>query len=136
MHTLKTLRDKGLLSVPGRYRVEKNLYLQVADNANKTLAWIFRYFRDGKVHNMGLGPLDLVTFSQAKDKALEQRRLLFAGGDPLEHIAPSASTSKLSALARPAALPSRRRRSTISPPMRRAGAMAQRPAVPGSGAIL
>ncbi len=85
MHTLKTLRDKGLLSVPGRYRVEKNLYLQVADNANKTLAWIFRYFRDGKVHNMGLGPLDLVTFSQAKDKALEQRRLLFAGGDPLEH---------------------------------------------------
>jgi integrase len=49
------------------------------------LSWVFRYIRDGKAHNMGLGPLELVSFSEAKDKALEQRRLLFAGGDPLEH---------------------------------------------------
>ena len=70
------------LSKPGTYRVSKSLYLQIGPAGTK--AWLFRYMKDGVAHGMGLGPLDLVTLAEARDKALLCRRMLFDGKDPLE----------------------------------------------------
>ena len=62
------------LSKPGTYRVSKSLYLQIGPAGTK--AWLFRYMKDGVAHGMGLGPLDLVTLAEARDKALLCRRML------------------------------------------------------------
>jgi hypothetical protein len=42
-----------LLDRPGRYRVSRNLYLQVRSAGAGS--WLFRYMRDGRAHWMGLG---------------------------------------------------------------------------------
>jgi integrase len=46
-------------------------------------AWILRYKRAGKSHYLGLGPLFLVGLAEARQKAIEARRLLLDGKDPL-----------------------------------------------------
>ena len=58
------------------------LYLQVAGNDGRS--WIFRYQRDGKRRDMGLGPVYLVGLAEARRLALDCRRCLFEGIDPLE----------------------------------------------------
>src|SRR3954469_24389680 len=69
------------LTKPGRYAVGDGAYLQVSTFGTK--AWVFRYQRDGKGYHMGLGPVDLVTLAEARDKAREARRTLLDGADPL-----------------------------------------------------
>jgi integrase len=58
------------------------LYLQVTGNGGRS--WIFRYQRHGKRRDMGLGPAHLVGLAEARRRALEFRRCLFEGIDPLE----------------------------------------------------
>ena len=53
------------------------LYLQ------RGRSWVLRYARHGKSHWMGLGPIELVDLPAAREAALEKRKLLFAGVDPL-----------------------------------------------------
>ena len=69
------------LTKPGRYAVGDGAYLQVA--AGGTKAWIFRYQRDGKARHMGLGPANLLTLAEAREKAREARKALLDGIDPL-----------------------------------------------------
>jgi integrase len=57
------------------------LYLQVT-RANAR-SWIFRYYRNGKSHEMGLGSLNAVGLADARLKAAECRRLLAGGIDPI-----------------------------------------------------
>jgi hypothetical protein len=57
------------------------LYLQVT-RANAR-SWIFRYFRNGKSHEMGLGSLKAVGLAAARLKAAECRGLLADGIDPI-----------------------------------------------------
>lgn len=64
----------------GRYGDGGGLYLQV-DGASKS--WLFRYKRNGRTRYMGFGPLELVTISDARAKALECRKLLHIGADPI-----------------------------------------------------
>jgi integrase len=55
------------------------LYLQDGSS------WIFRYKRGGRTRYMGLGPEALVDLPMGRALALEARKLLHAGIDPLSH---------------------------------------------------
>jgi integrase len=61
--------------------------LTVADGGGLILqrgsSWIFRYCRRGKEHWLGLGPLELLDLSSARDAALAARKQLHTGTDPL-----------------------------------------------------
>jgi integrase len=46
-------------------------------------SWVFRYARNGRRHDLGLGPALDVTLAEAREKAREARRLLLDGKDPL-----------------------------------------------------
>jgi hypothetical protein len=70
------------LTKPGRYAVGHGAYLQVSEW--KTRAWIFRYTRNGRAKHLGLGSCDYVSLAKAREKAIECRRLLADGIDPLE----------------------------------------------------
>lgn len=67
---------------PGKYFDGHGLYLRV----DKTGArfWVQRIVIRGKRSEMGLGSASLVTLAEARAKALENRRLARAGGDPLQ----------------------------------------------------
>jgi hypothetical protein len=67
---------------PGSYADGGGLYLQVAPGGSKS--WIFRYQRAGRRREFGLGGTGAVSLAQAREKAIEARRLLAAGSDPIE----------------------------------------------------
>jgi integrase len=70
------------LTKPGRYAVGHGAYLQVSEW--RTRSWVFRFTRDGKAHHIGLGGCDYVSLAKARERAIEYRRLLADGIDPLE----------------------------------------------------
>lgn len=59
-----------------------NLYLQVSSPSSKS--WIFRFSFDGKRREMGIGPYPEITLEKAREAAMELRRLVKAGVDPIE----------------------------------------------------
>lgn len=67
---------------PGMYPDGAGLYLQVARGGSKS--WIFRYRFAGREREMGLGPLNTVSLAEAREAALEARKLKFKGIDPIE----------------------------------------------------
>src|SRR5262249_45642580 len=66
---------------PGMLADGNGLYLQVKHGNARS--WIFRYFRDGKSHEMGLGSLKAVSLAAARLKAAECRGLLADRIDPI-----------------------------------------------------
>ncbi len=58
------------------------LYLRIGSSGSRS--WIFRYMIAGKSHDMGLGPLHIVSLAEARSAAFTQRRLRHAGKDPIE----------------------------------------------------
>jgi hypothetical protein len=46
-------------------------------------SWLYRYQRDGKEHQMGLGSLSAVSLADARRNAAEARRLRAEGVDPI-----------------------------------------------------
>lgn len=58
------------------------LYLQVARGGSKS--WIYRYRLNAREREMGLGPLHTVSLAEARDAALEARKLKLKGIDPIE----------------------------------------------------
>jgi integrase len=66
---------------PGYYCDGGGLYLQVSPT--QTQSWIFRYARQGRSHQMGLGSARDVSLAQARAKAADARRQLIDGIDPL-----------------------------------------------------
>ncbi|MEY4966567.1 MAG: hypothetical protein RL274_2150 [Pseudomonadota bacterium] len=69
------------LTAPGRYGDGFGLWLQVAPGGTKS--WLFRYQRDGKARQMGLGPVHAISLADAREKAREARKLLLARMDPI-----------------------------------------------------
>lgn len=69
------------LKKPGRYGDGGGLWLQVSGLGAKS--WLFRYTIRGKARQMGLGPLNTVTLAEARDAALNARRALHSGIDPI-----------------------------------------------------
>lgn len=70
------------LTKPGLYGDGGGLTLQITKAGVKS--WLFRFMQDGKAHGMGLGPLHTITLAEARVKALEARKLLVDGQNPLE----------------------------------------------------
>src|SRR5258706_9679251 len=66
---------------PGYYCDGGGLYLQVSPTQSES--WIFRYTRQGRSREMGLGSARDVSLAQARAKAAEARRQLTEGVDPL-----------------------------------------------------
>lgn len=69
------------METPGKHADGKGLYLHVSTSGSKS--WLFRYLRNGKQREMGLGSLGRVTLASARSKADEARQLLGRGLDPL-----------------------------------------------------
>jgi integrase len=69
------------VSKPGKYADGNGLYLVVDPSGAKR--WLLRIMIQGKRTDMGLGGADLVSLAEAREKALEFRKVARAGGDPL-----------------------------------------------------
>ncbi len=73
---------------PGRYLDGLGLSLLVTKTGGR--CWIQRLTIAGRVRELGLGGYPLTSLAQAREKALENKRLIREGGDPLaeKHKAP------------------------------------------------
>jgi integrase len=74
--TVKTKKAKGF------YADGDGLFLRVTETRAK--GWIFRFKRDGKTHDMGLGGYPSVSLSEARQKAKDARKHRDEGNDPIK----------------------------------------------------
>lgn len=81
LHRLSALQV-AKLNKPGLYGDGGGLTLQITPSGSKS--WLFRYMREGKAHGMGLGPTHTISLAEARLKALEARKQLIDGLNPLE----------------------------------------------------
>jgi integrase len=84
IRVLSALKIKQNLK-PGMYADGLGLYLRVGSGNSKH--WVFRYRTNGKLRDMGLGPLHTVSLAEARDKAESYRVMRLKGLDPLEERA-------------------------------------------------
>lgn len=79
-----TVREVKTLTKPGRHADGGNLYLQISPAGAKQ--WVLLFQMNGKQREMGLGRADTgeVSLAEARDRAIEARRLLSQGLDPIE----------------------------------------------------
>ncbi|WP_109809643.1 tyrosine-type recombinase/integrase [Sphingosinithalassobacter portus] len=73
--TVRTVKE------PGLYGDGNGLYLKVDPSGARR--WIQRLVVHGKRRDIGLGPTNLTSLAEARELALENRKLARAGGDPL-----------------------------------------------------
>src|SRR5215471_8297918 len=85
LHRLTDARVKRVRK-PGMYCDGGGLYLNVGTGADGaiTKSWIFR-FNDGRERQMGLGALAIVGLAEARQRAVQARKLRLDGIDPIEH---------------------------------------------------
>ena len=76
-----TLSFVRTVAKPGRYCDGNGLYLQVDPSGARR--WVQRLRVQGRDRTLGLGGCALVPLAEARAKALDNRRLARAGGDPL-----------------------------------------------------
>ena len=76
-----TVKQINALRKPGRYADGDTLFIVVAPGGSKS--WVQRLTIHGRRHDIGLGGYPLVTLADAREKALDNRRLARKGGDPL-----------------------------------------------------
>lgn len=69
------------LTKPGLYGDGGGLTLQITPTGAKS--WLLRYMVAGKPFGMGLGPTHTVSLAEARQKALDARKLLIDGINPL-----------------------------------------------------
>ena len=74
---------QGGESQEGMHADGGGLYLQVKGDAGRS--WIFRYAVSDRDRQMGLGPVSTVSLHEAREKALQCRRLRLEDVDPIEH---------------------------------------------------
>ena len=67
---------------PGRYGDGGGLVLQVSRWSTK--AWLFRFERNGRERQMGLGPMSTLSLAEARERARDCRKILLDGRDPIE----------------------------------------------------
>ncbi|WP_082731436.1 tyrosine-type recombinase/integrase [Sphingomonas sp. CCH16-B10] len=66
---------------PGMYGDGNGLYLKVDPSGAKR--WVQRLVVRGKRRDIGLGSTGLVSLAEARERALEQRKVARGGGDPI-----------------------------------------------------
>jgi integrase len=69
-------------AAPGYYADGGGLYLQVTGGGGRS--WIYRFTLNGRTRDMGLGSLITFSLAEARQAALEARKLVAAGVDPIE----------------------------------------------------
>src|SRR5829696_8930363 len=75
-------RSAATLSKPGRHSDGNGLYLVVDPSGAKR--WLFLFRWGGKLKEMGLGGLSTTPLIQARERALEARRVLAGGRNPID----------------------------------------------------
>ena len=76
-----TERFAKTVKEPGFYRADDTLYLYVRDTGRKS--WVQRIVVNGRRRNIGLGPYPVVQFNEAMAQALDNRRKLYRGENPI-----------------------------------------------------
>ena len=69
------------VAAAGRYCDGHGLYLDVQPSGSRS--WVQRLFIHGRRRELGLGSFPLVSLDEARARAVDNRRLARAGGDPL-----------------------------------------------------
>jgi len=78
------LTARGIPSAgPGHHNDGGGLYLSVAPDGNSR-SWVFRYRVDGRLREHGLGATHTISLVEAREAALQCRKLRYAGIDPIE----------------------------------------------------
>lgn len=67
---------------PGKYADGNNLYLIVAEGGSRK--WILRFNWHGRPREMGLGSASTVSLSDARDRAIDAKRKIAGGVNPIE----------------------------------------------------
>src|SRR5215204_7172206 len=75
-------RTVSTVTKPGRHADGNGLYLVVDPSGAKR--WLFLFRWGGKLKEMGLGGLSTTPLIQARERALEARRVLAGGRNPIE----------------------------------------------------
>ena len=83
----------GRATKPGMYSDGGGLYLRIGPTGAKS--WVFRFRTDGKLRDMGLGPLHTFSLAEARAKALECRKLRYDGADQLHARQAARQVAKL-----------------------------------------
>ena len=72
-------------STPGKYNDEHSLILRVVQSERKqwiSKSWVQRLVIHGRRRDLGLGAYPLVGLADARERAVENRRIARDGGDP------------------------------------------------------
>ena len=80
---------------PGKFNDEHGLILRVVRSERKrwlSKCWVQRHVIHGRRRDLGLGAYPLVGLADARERALENRRIARAGGDPRARPAAAAPT--------------------------------------------
>ncbi|HDR9868711.1 TPA: site-specific integrase [Burkholderia cenocepacia] len=80
LHRLSALRVAKAVN-PGHYSDGGGLYMQIADSGARS--WVFRFKLDGRVREMGLGPLSRVSLGEARKLAIGYREMVGNQIDPI-----------------------------------------------------
>lgn len=101
MPTMQRVTDKTIAGAKaGVHTIEPNLILRVSKTGAKS--WVFRYFKAGKVSQLGLGSYPAVTLASVRETAESMRGDVAEGSNPalrLERNKPKAKTFRTYALA-------------------------------------
>jgi integrase len=79
----------------GLYGDGGGLFLQVSETGAKS--WVFRFKEAGRLRVMGLGPIHTVSLAEARDHALECRKLRLGGRDPIAERKTAHAAARLDA---------------------------------------
>lgn len=88
-----TAKTVERLTKAGYHADGGNLFLVIKGAGAKS--WAFRYSRDGRTREMGLGPAVDVTLAEARDRASDLRRSLANGVDPAEERRAAENAAKV-----------------------------------------
>ena len=84
MANLKSALSVKTVSQVGYHRCDPGLYLQVARGGTKSWLYRFKSPITSKQREMGLGSLELVSLKEARQLAVDCRKQVLAGLDPIE----------------------------------------------------
>jgi Arm DNA-binding domain len=80
LHRLSALRIAKEVA-PGHYADGGGLYMQIADSGARS--WVFRIRLNGRVREMGLGPVSRVSLAEARKLATGYREMVMGQIDPI-----------------------------------------------------
>ena len=70
-------------ALPGRHGDDAVRGLMLVVQPGGSRSWMLRYQLNGRRRDMGLGPYPEITLARARERAMEARRLVKEGRDPL-----------------------------------------------------